>query len=126
MALSKYITPSVEYYNDQSVNHQLLARITALYTHAAHLQQADQHCFTTTLDKWKHRSTHEMKKWLKTNTVHIRECCRQANNHNKQHTRDICMYIPIVQSLPTSTKNNRPTDLQPTNLNTRIVSLVTQ
>ena len=37
-----------------------------------------------------------MKRWLTTHTNHIHECCRQANHHTAQSTRDIRTYIPQV------------------------------
>ena len=49
------------------------------------LKKANQHCFNTTHEKWKHRTAPEMKRWLKIHTEHIRECHPQANKHNKHH-----------------------------------------
>ena len=69
-------------------------RISALYTHAPYLLQADQHCFITPLSEWENRSVYEMKRWLQTHTDHVRECRRQADRHTKQYTQDIRTYIP--------------------------------
>ncbi len=102
---------------------QLLMRITALYSHAPYLLQADQHCFNIPLPDWKTRSVYDMKRWLRTHTDHIRECRRQADCHTRQHTRDIRTYIPPTPHSRTQTCSTTPsnvttktsrTDFQPT------------
>ncbi len=102
---------------------QLLMRITALYSHAPYLLQADQHCFNVPLSDWKNCSVYDMTRWLRTHTDHIRECRRQADCHTRQLTRDIRTYIPPTSNPRTQTR--RTTQSNVTTKTSRTDSLPT-
>ena len=95
---------------DQEYTKQsLLPRISALYSLKESMHPQDQHCFRKPLKEWELSNPTEMKKWLHTHTLHIKQCLKLEQSRLKTHTHDIrnCMK-PKQTSRPIQDTDNTP------------------
>ena len=60
-----------------------------MYSFKESMHPQDQHCFRKPLKEWELATTTDMKKWLHTHTIHIKQCLKLDQQRLKTHTHDI-------------------------------------
>jgi hypothetical protein len=84
----------------QATKDAYFARITALYSHEAHILVQDRHPFNTPLEEWPSKSATYMKQWLGVNAPFIKRCLTVAKLHLKINASDIRAFITNEPKLP--------------------------
>ena len=84
--------------NDEYTKQALLLRISALYALKDNMHPQDQHCFRKPLKDWDYMTSTDMKKWLHTYTLHIKQCMALEKSRLKTHTHDIRNWMKPKQN----------------------------